>query len=1494
MSNDDELARVVKIPKFKGEVDQFPEFVMKFMAYAHLHRFVDALRKDPDPNMPRDSTVYLDKKTHAAQFKAVHMNNMAVTVLTTALEGKAMVAILLASRTSEWPQGLAYKIWKRLHQLYAPRDKTAEVEYMSALMRVEMKEGDDPSDLFGQLQAIKSRFGTIATDSALMAKAIEVATPMYKTVIATDMKTTGYDYFDLQATMDDFYRLCGGKQGSKTKGELALVEAEIAGNCWNCGEQGHKKVNCPKLAQGGNRTNKHKKGKFKGKCNKCGKVGHKEQDCWLDEKNASKRPSGWKRPGGEHAAAAVDSDGQGIELLLCQMSFPTEVGLLKDPNVWIYDTAATNDFTPHKQGLTNLRQAAADDGVVVGNGASANTEMYGDLPAIWCDKHGNEQQDLLMQGVGWTPRTAFNLFSASKRWKQGWSSGSDKKGFWVEKNGMRINFDIIIPTKSGAIFCAYLKRKSDKELGACAAEKPMKKVEVSIQQAHGRLGHCSEEMARTTAKHLDWTIKRGALKPCEACAVGKARQKNVTKMSEEPTAETVGGRIFLDLATIKQRKGMPKPQFPAWEMIVDDRTGMKITKFHRSKDAMVEPTCALLYQWKSQGIDVKRVRLDNAGENKTLQERSKSADWKLNLEFEFTARDSPQFNAKVEVGLSTIANRSRAVMAGANFPLEIRYRVYSEVFKTVTLLDGLTVITIGDETKTRVEHWCGKLPNFVPYLKQVGEAGTVKLKDKATPRVGDRGLTCIYMGPALDHSGDTYRMWSPKTGRVHQTRDVTWLNRMYYEKKVPTTDDIVVSIDIEPGEGGELLGAPIVATVEEEAEEEPAATVGEGQAATATAEAVKTTRSGRSVKAPSRLIEEIGDEQAPTRKEQLKQWRAAVPGADKADDEDSKEEETPSVALEEEEEEVGLLAATSSKYEIGLTAAEKVYYARMDALNELARQQDTTEFGLVGAGIGGGFLDTHELHVMKYDEAMATEDKPYWEEEVSNENTRMKEHDVFEVVPRSEVPTWAKVITSTWAMKKKANGTRRGRVNARGFEMVDGEHYDEDAKAAPVVQKITICIVMVLMLMAGWMSRVVDVRGAFLHGTFEKDRKVYMEVPQGFEKFYPGNVVLLLKKTLYGTKQAARAFWLKLLAVLKLMHYQRNKADPCLYYCWTEWGLCLMISWVDDIFIAGPKEAVDMVATDIQKHFEIDDQGELHEYVGCKIDWDKEQGRIKWTQPVLLQSFKDEFDLPTTGREPMTPATPGEVLQKTEEGSELDEQPHSIYRQGVGKLLHMGRWSRPEIGNAVRELTRMASKPAMAHLKAMYRLMQYCVNTENRGRVLKPTRSWDGQKEFKFRIRGRSDSDYAKDPETRRSVTGYAVFLEDAQIAEASRMQKSVTLSVTEAEYVAGTDCAQEMLFGMRILESTGLQVELPMLLEIDNKGAIDLTSNYTTAGGRTRHIDVRHHFLRELQEAGIIQVKWIDTNENSSDKYTKNLDRKTFEKHAQVPCGVDEYMKMD
>jgi hypothetical protein len=122
-------------------------------------------------------------------------------------------------------------------------------------------------------------------------------------------------------------------------------------------------------------------------------------------------------------------------------------------------------------------------------------------------------------------------------------------------------------------------------------------------------------------------------------------------------------------------------------------------------------------------------------------------------------------------------------------------------------------------------------------------------------------------------------------------------------------------------------------------------------------------------------------------------------------------------------------------------------------------------------------------------------------------------------------------------------------------------------------------------------------------------------------------------------------------------------------------------------------------------------------------------------------------------------------------------------------------------------------------------------------------------------------------------------------------MQISVALSVTETKLFAATNNAHDMLYTKSIIEPLGLQVKLPMILELDNKGALDLGNNYSV-GGRTSHVEIQQYFLRQLKEENIIKVIWTPGELNSSDLYTNNLAPTDFEKHTKVYVGNDKYMK--
>lgn len=151
---------------------------------------------------------------------------------------------------------------------------------------------------------------------------------------------------------------------------------------------------------------------------------------------------------------------------------------------------------------------------------------------------------------------------------------------------------------------------------------------------------------------------------------------------------------------------------------------------------MVEPTLEQIQKWKNNKLIVKHMRMDNACENKKLQQRAESNNWKFDISFKYTARNTPQQNYLAELGFAVLANKGRAMMYRANVPKAMCYQIFPKAFETATLLDGLVTVNIDGKILTHYKHFFCHEPRFIKYLRTWGEAGTVTLKKKTTPRVG--------------------------------------------------------------------------------------------------------------------------------------------------------------------------------------------------------------------------------------------------------------------------------------------------------------------------------------------------------------------------------------------------------------------------------------------------------------------------------------------------------------------------------------------------------------------------------------------------------------------------------------------------------------------------------------------------------------------------------------------------------------------------------------
>jgi hypothetical protein len=289
------------------------------------------------------------------------------------------------------------------------------------------------------------------------------------------------------------------------------------------------------------------------------------------------------------------------------------------------------------------------------------------------------------------------------------------------------------------------------------------------------------------------------------------------------------------------------------------------------------------------------------------------------------------------------------------------------------------------------------------------------------------------------------------------------------------------------------------------------------------------------------------------------------------------------------------------------------------------------------------------------------------------------------------------------------------------------------------------------------------------------------------------------------------------------------------------------------------------IKRDISGRYTITDLGPLKKYLGVSYEWkvDKVGEYYEIAMKEFTKSMIQDFKT-NNGRDAkayLTPGFPGTSLFELEEGRKIVNL--DWYRTAVGKLLWLVKKNAVDCSNIARELSSHMDKPGPDHWKAMERVIGFLNNNINRVlKLRKPT---------SLTIESFVDSDYATNKDNRRSVTGYLVTVGGALVSWQSKLQKNVALSSTEAEYVAMSNCATEVKFVRMLLrEITGEEQETSILHE-DNTGAIFMVNN-SQVGARTKHIDIRHHHVKDMVEEKELVVKYIKSELNPADIMTKNV----------------------
>ena len=509
-----------------------------------------------------------------------------------------------------------------------------------------------------------------------------------------------------------------------------------------------------------------------------------------------------------------------------------------------------------------------------------------------------------------------------------------------------------------------------------------------------------------------------------------------------------------------------------------------------------------------------------------------------------------------------------------------------------------------------------------------------------------------------------------------------------------------------------------------------------------------------------------------------------------------------------------------------------------------------------------------------YREAIRSSENEKWKRAMDDEMQSLQKNQTWKLI---QLPRNKKAIGCKWVYAKKEgfpNEVRfKARLVAKGYAQKEGIDYNE--VFSPVVKHSSIRILLALVAQFDLELVQLDVKTAFLHGDLEEE--IYMTQPEGFKVAGKENWVCKLKKSLYGLKQSSRQWYKRFDRFMVGLKYTRSKFDHCVYFRKLRDGLFIyLLLYVDDMLIASKsQDEIEKLKTQLNQEFEMKDLGEAKMILGMEITRDRKRGKLCLSQRQYLKKVLQRFGMTEQSKPVSTPLAPHFKLSSSLSPSTDEEREYMSkvpYSNAVGSLMYAMVCTRPDISQAVGVVSRYMHDPGKEHWQAVKWILRYILNTGDVG--LK----FEKDENLGQCVVGYVDSDYAGDLDRRRSTTGYVFTLAKAPVSWRSTLQSTVALSTTEAEYMAVTEAAKEAIWLQGLLEDLGV-VQKQVNVFCDSQSAIHLAKNQVFHV-RTKHIDVRYHFVREIIEDEKILLQKIGTAENPADMMTKVVTSTKF-KHC-------------
>jgi len=406
-----------------------------------------------------------------------------------------------------------------------------------------------------------------------------------------------------------------------------------------------------------------------------------------------------------------------------------------------------------------------------------------------------------------------------------------------------------------------------------------------------------------------------------------------------------------------------------------------------------------------------------------------------------------------------------------------------------------------------------------------------------------------------------------------------------------------------------------------------------------------------------------------------------------------------------------------------------------------------------------------------------------------------------------------------------------------------------------------------------WPVHQLDVKNAFLHGTLSET--VYCTQPTGFVDSAHPTAVCRLNKSLYGLKQAPQAWYSRFATHLLTLGFIKAKSDTSLFIYRRGSETAYLLLYVDDIVLpASSRDLLRCIITALHQEFSMKDLGDLHHFLGVAVQ--------RCSAGLFLS--QRQYTLDVLERAGMADCKPCSTHVDTNaKVSSIDGAPVSDptqYRSLVGALQYL-TFTRLDISYAVQQVCLHMHDPRDTHLSAVKRILRYLRGTTEHGLLLRPF--------VPSALCVYTDADWAGCPDTRKSTSGYAVFLGDNLVSCSSKRQNTVSRSSAEAEYRAVANGVAEACWLRQLMQELHCPLTKSTLVYCDNVSAIYLSNN-PVQHQRTKQVEIDLHFVCEKVAIGDVRVLHVPTTSQFADIFTKGLPTSVFSEFRSSlnVCTVD------